>query len=140
MHAMQPHHKPKFEMTRDTSSTGSSSSPIPERPMCPPKPEPEAPVTALREPPGGPYTLGNSGAVADVGLDVPPVPVPVTDVSGDSGRESPEPRGASLMRVSENVKSSDCARLVRDRGFVSWSFNFASRRESDPRLSASSAV
>lgn len=107
-------------MTRDTSSTtGSSSSPRPDRPIAwpPPKPELDAPATA--RPPGGPYTLGNNGAVAEVGLDVPPVPVPVTEVSGESGRDSPEPRGASLMRVNENVKSRDCARFVRERGFVS---------------------
>ena len=58
--------------------------------------------------------------MAEVGLEVPPVPVPVTDVSGDSGRERPELRGASLIRVSENVKSRDCARFVSDRGFESW--------------------
>ena len=128
-------------MTRETSSTGSSSYPMPGRvvPCAAPLPI-RVPLIAVRPVPGGPYTLGNSGTVAEVGLDVPFVPVPVTDVSGDSGRERPD-RGASLMRVSENVKSRDCARFVSDRGFVSWwSFNFDSRRESEPRLRASSAV
>ena len=66
------------------------------------------------------------------------MPVPVTNVLEC---DKPEPRGASLMRVSENVKSSDCARFVSERGFMCWwSFSFDSSKESDPRLSASSAV
>ena len=139
---MQTSYRPRLEITRDTSSTGSSSYPIPGRPWLWPAPLPmKAPATAPRPAPGGPYTLGKRGTVAEFGLEVPFVPVPVTDVSGDSGRDKPEPRGASLMRVSENVKSSDCARLVSDRGFESGcSFSFDSSRESDPRFRASSAV
>lgn len=78
------------------------------------------------------YTLGNDGAVTDVGLDPP---VSVKDVSGDSGRER---RDVSVMRCSDIVRSRDCARFVRERGFERWSFSFASSSESDPRLSASS--
>jgi len=33
---------------------------------------------------GGPYTLGNEGAVPELGLEFPPVPPPV-EVVGDSG-------------------------------------------------------
>lgn len=88
---------------------------------------------------GGPYTLGNDGAVVEIGLELPfvPVPVPVA-VSGESGRDRPEWRGTSLMRVREYVRSSDWARLVKDRGFARLSFSFASNNESEPRLSASS--
>lgn len=83
---------------------------------------------------GGPYTLGNDGAVTEVGLELPPVS-PV-DVVGDSGGGNLEE--ASVMRESENVKSSDWARFCNVRGFEIWSFNLASRSESDPRLMASS--
>lgn len=97
------------------------------------------PTTAPREPEGGPYTLGNNGTVAEIGLELPPVPVPVpVAVSGESGRDSPEERGTSLMRVNEYVRSSDWARFVSDLGFVNWSFSFASKSESEPRLRASS--
>lgn len=129
-------------MTRDTSSTGSSSRPKPERFMAwmpGPRGGPCPPITVPRAPAGGPYTLGNNGAVADDGLEVPFVPVPPNDVSGESGRDKPE-RGASLIRDSEKVKSRDCARFVNERGFVSWSFIFESSSESEPRLIASSAV
>lgn len=74
-------------MTRDTSSTLSSSSTIPDRPMLPcAEGAPERDDTGLA------YTLGNDGAVTDVGLDPP---VSVSDVSGDSGRER---RDVSVMR------------------------------------------
>jgi hypothetical protein len=46
----------------------------------------------------GPYTLGNEGAVALVGLEFPPVPPPV-DVVGDSGGGSRE--DPSVIRERE---------------------------------------
>jgi hypothetical protein len=55
---------------------------------------------------GGPYTLGKDGAVAEAGLELPPVS-PV-DVVGDSGGAFAED---SVIRENENVKSSDCARF-----------------------------
>lgn len=116
-------------MTRDTSSTASSSSTTPPRPMLP-----CADGADERGAMGDAYTLGNDGAVADVGLEPP---VSRSEVSGDSGRESRE--DVSLMRVSDIVRSSDCARFVSERGFEYESFSFASSSESEPRLSASSA-
>lgn len=83
-------------MTRDTSSTASSSIIRPAR-LCAAEPA----TTAPRAPAGGPYTLGKSGVVTDTGLGVVPVPVPATEVSGESGRDKPDVRGVSLMRVSE---------------------------------------
>lgn len=67
-------HSPRFDITRDTSSTTSSSITLALLWA-------EEPVTADVL---GPYTLGNEGAVALVGLEFPPVPPPV-DVVGDSG-------------------------------------------------------
>jgi hypothetical protein len=81
---------------------------------------------------GGPYTLGNEGAVADDGLELPPVS-PV-DVVGDSGA----PLEDSVIRDRENVKSSDWARFCSERGLEICSFSFASSSESEPRLIASS--
>ena len=81
---------------------------------------------------GDAYTLGNDGAVTDVGLDPP---VSVSEVSGDSGRER---RDDSVMRERDIVRSSDWARLVSERGFERWSLSLASKRESEPRLSESS--
>ena len=49
---------------------------------------------------GGPYTLGNDGAVAELGLELSPVPL-----VGDSGGGYVEPD--SVIRDSENVKSRD---------------------------------
>lgn len=49
----------------------------------------------------------------DVGLDPP---VSALELTGESGRDS---REASVMRDKDMVKSSDWARLVRDRGFDS---------------------
>ena len=114
-------------MTLETSSTASSSSTMPERPMllC-------VEAAAERLDAGEAYTLGNDGVLMDVGLDPP---VSVIEFSGESGRASLED---SLIRESDIVRSRDCARLVSDRGFDNWSFSFASRRESEPRLSASS--
>jgi hypothetical protein len=83
----------------------------------------------------GPYTLGNDGAVALVGLESPPVPPPV-DVVGDSGCGSL--LLASVIRESEYVRSNDCARFCNDRGLLICSLIFDSSSESDPRLSASS--
>lgn len=87
---------------------------------------------------GGPYTLGNDGAVAEVGLEPPVSPV---ELSGESGLDNPELwRAASVIRDKENVRSSDCARLVNERGFDdSESFNLDSNNESEPRFNASSA-
>jgi hypothetical protein len=81
---------------------------------------------------GGPYTLGNEGAVAEDGLELPPVS-PV-DVVGDSGT----PLEDSVIRERENVKSSDWARFCSERGLEICSLSFASSRESEPRLMASS--
>jgi hypothetical protein len=82
---------------------------------------------------GGPYTLGNDGAVAEVGLESPPVsPVEVVGESG--GRREDD----SVMRDRENVKSRDCARFCKERGFEICSLSFASNRESEPRFKASS--
>jgi hypothetical protein len=84
---------------------------------------------------GGPYTLGNEGAVAEVGLELPPVsPVEVVGDSGGGRREDD-----SVMRDRENVRSRDCARFCKERGFEICSLSFASKSESDPRFSASSA-
>ena len=91
-------------------------------------------MTAERDDMGGPYTLGNEGAVAEEGLELPPVS-PV-DVVGDSGGGTLG--DDSVIRESEKVKSSDWARFCNDRGLDICSFNFASRRESEPRFNASS--
>lgn len=64
--------RPRLEITRETSSVTSSES-LTRAFRCA-----DEPMTDR-----GPYTLGNDGAVADVGLELPPVP-PV-DVVGDSG-------------------------------------------------------
>jgi hypothetical protein len=82
---------------------------------------------------GGLYTLGKEGAVAEVGLEFPPSPVEVVGDSGGGRRDED-----SVMRDSEEVKSSDCARFCNDRGFEICSFILVSRRESDPRFRASS--
>jgi len=82
---------------------------------------------------GGLYTLGKEGAVAEVGLEFPPSPVEVVGDSGGGRRDDD-----SVIRESEEVKSSDCARFCSDRGFEIWSFILVSKRESDPRLSESS--
>lgn len=87
------------------------------------------PITAGRPP----YTLGKEGAVAEIGLEFPPVSFP--ELVGDSGGGRPDD---SVIRDSEYVKSSDCARFVKERGLENCSFNLASRSESDPRLIASS--
>jgi len=85
---------PRFDITRDTSSTTSSSITLALLWA-------EDPVTADDL---GPYTLGNEGAVTLVGLEFPPVPPPA-DVVGDSGggsREEP-----SVIREREYVRSRD---------------------------------
>jgi hypothetical protein len=109
-------------MTRETSSIASSSSAR----SCA-----DVPIADLDDV-GGPYTLGNEGAVAEDGLELPPVS-PV-DVVGDSGT----PLEASVMREREIVKSSDWARFCSERGLEICSFSFASSRESEPLLRASS--
>ena len=116
-------HSPRFEITLETSSIASSSRTFPAR--CA-----EVLTAADLEPAGGPYTLGNDGAVAEVGLEFPASPVESIGDSGAGRREDD-----SVIRDSEDVRSSDCARFCRERGFVLiCSFNFDSRRESDPRL------
>ena len=65
----------------------------------------------------------------DVGLDSP---VSVREFSGESGRESLDD---SVMRDSDIVRSSDWARLVKERGFDN-ELSFAPSRGSDPRLSS----
>ena len=114
-------------MTRETSSTDPSSSIMPERPMLP-----WAEGAPEREDTGDAYTLGKEGAVMEVGLEPP---VSVREVSGDSGRDN---RDVSVIRWRDMVRSSDCARLVKERGFAKWSFILASRSESEPRFNASS--
>jgi len=52
---------------------------------------------------GGPYTLGNEGAVAEDGEELPPVSP--MDVVGDSGGGSLD--DDSVIREREKVKSSD---------------------------------
>ena len=84
-------------MTRETSSTVSSSSTAPDRPMLP---WVEGP--ADREAAGDAYTLGNKGAVAETGLDPP---VSSSEASGDSGRERRDV--ASLILVRDMVRSRD---------------------------------
>ena len=66
--------------------------------------------TPERDDTGDAYTLGNEGAVIDVGLDPP---VSVNDVSGDSGRDN---REDSVIRERDIVRSSDWARFVKERG------------------------
>lgn len=90
----------------------------------------------MTAPDRGPYTLGNDGAVADVGLEFPPVP-PV-DVVGDSGGGSRAE--GSVRRESEYVRSSDCARFWRERGLEICSLILDSSSESEPRLRASSVL
>ena len=122
-------HSPKLEMTLDTSSIASSSRTRPVRRIdCGVPGIPDG-----RTDDGGPYTLGNEGAVAEVGLELGPVSP--TEFVGESGATK---REDSVMRDREAVKSRDCARFCSDRGLPSCSFNFASRRESEPRLAASS--
>lgn len=65
---------------------------MPERPILP---------WVDRDDTGEAYTLGNDGAVIDVGLDPP---VSVKDVSGDSGRDS---RDVSVIRERDIVRSRD---------------------------------
>lgn len=91
-------------------------------------------MTAERLDMGGPYTLGNDGAVADVGLEFPPV-----ELVGDPGGGIPED---SVMRDNDIERSRLCARLLKERDLELeiCSFSLASRRESEPRLRASSVV
>jgi len=84
----------------------------------------------------GPYTLGNDGAVADVGLELPPVP-PV-EVVGDSG--GGRCADGSVNRESEYVRSRDCARFCRERGLEICSLILDSSNESEPRFRASSVL
>ena len=114
-------------MTRDTSSTASSSRIAPLRPTLL-----WVDAPAERDEIGEAYTLGKDGALSDVGLDPP---VSVREFSGESGRDK---RDVSLIRERDMVRSRDWARLLSDRGLVSWSFNLASSKESEPRLRASS--
>lgn len=72
----------------------------------------------------------------DIGLELPPVSPPAVEVVGDSGGIILELDSVILER--EYVRSSDWARFVRERGLFSWSLSLASRRESEPRLRASS--
>ena len=92
-------YKPRLEMTRETSSTPSSSI------TGPPRGYPWmfwVPMTGDRADLGGPYTLGNEGAV---GLELPVSPI---EFAGESGRESSDLNpAASVMRESEKVRSSD---------------------------------
>lgn len=90
-------HSPRLEMTRETSSTASSSATKPDRPMVL-----WAEPGCDRDPTGEAYTLGNNGTVADVGLEPP---VSKIEFSGDSGRERRD--DASLIRVSDMVRSRD---------------------------------
>lgn len=125
LHGKASVHRPRLEITRETSSVTSSES-LTRAFRCA-----DEPMTDR-----GPYTLGNDGAVADVGLELPPVP-PV-DVVGDSGagRRAEE----SVNRDSEYVRSRDCARFWRDRGFEICSLIFDSNNESEPRFRASSVL
>lgn len=84
-------------MTRETSSTASSSSTTPDRPMLPWL---DGPVD--REAAGDAYTLGKEGAVAEVGLEPP---VSRSETSGDSGRDRREL--VSLILVRDIVRSRD---------------------------------
>lgn len=84
---------------------------------------------------GGPYTLGNDGAVPEIGLEFPPVSPPVVEVVGESGGIM---ELDSVIFEREYVRSRDWARFVKERGLVSWSLSLASRSESEPRLIASS--
>jgi len=88
-------------MIRETSSTCASSSTRPDR--CA-----EVPTTADPEDIGGPYTLGNEGAVAELGLEPEPSPFSLSpvEVVGESGGKA-DLADASAMRESDNVKSSD---------------------------------
>jgi len=75
-------------------------------------PEPTAPTPEVAEvkftcgiPVGdGPYTLGNEGAVPEIGLISPPVSPPIVEV-GESGGAIPE--FDSVIFESEYVRSSD---------------------------------
>ena len=69
--------------------------------------------------PGGPYTLGKLGAVADVGRDTSSSGFEFVGESG--GTEVP----ASVIRDSWKVRSSDCARLPVERGLWSFSLIFS---------------
>lgn len=71
--------------------------------------------------------------MAEVGLEFPPSPVEFVGDSGGGRRDDD-----SVMRDNEDVKSSDCARFCSDRGFEICSFILVSKRESEPRFSASS--
>jgi hypothetical protein len=115
---------PRFEITLETSSMASSSRTRLAR-------WEDIPRTGGLADIGGLYTLGKDGAVAEVGLD-PPSPV---EFVGDSGGRRDDD---SVMRDRDEVKSSDCARFCSDRGFETCSFILVSKRESEPRLSASS--
>ncbi len=115
-------YRPRFEIIRDASTSTSSSY---ARPL---------PITADRDDIGGPYTLGNEGAVAEVGLEFPPV-----ELVGEPGGGKPVD---SVMRDSDMERSRLCARLLNERGLELeiCSFNLASRSESEPRFRASSVV
>lgn len=117
--------RPRLDITRETSSVTSSES-LTRAFRCA-----DEPMTDR-----GPYTLGKDGAVADVGLELPPVP-PV-DVVGDSG--GGRRAEASVNRDSEYVRSRDCARFWRDRGFEICSLILDSSSESEPRFRASSVL
>jgi len=72
--------------------------------------------------------------VAEAGFELSPAsPVEVVGESGGGSRDDD-----SVMREREYVKSSDWARFCKERGFEIWSLSLDSRRESDPRLIASS--
>ncbi len=83
------HHKPRLDIIREASASTSSASYVPPD-IC------GTPMTAERDDIGGPYTLGKDGAVADVGLELPPLS-PV-DVVGESGGR---PEEDSVIRDSE---------------------------------------
>jgi hypothetical protein len=120
-------HSPKLEITRETSSTASSSNVRLVLWL-------EGPITADLADVGGAYTLGKEGAVAEVGLGLPPVsPVEVVGDSGGGRRDAD-----SVIRERENVRSSDCARFCKERGLEICSLSLASRSESDPLFKASS--
>jgi hypothetical protein len=121
-------HSPKFEITRETSSTASSSN---VRLVL----WPEGPITADLADVGGAYTLGKEGAVAEVGLGLLP-PVSPVEVVGDSGGGRRD--ADSVIREREKVRSSDCARFCKERGLEICSLSLASRSESDPLFNASS--
>lgn len=54
---------------------------------------------------GGPYTLGNDGAVPEIGLEFSPVSPPAVEVVGESGGIMPELDSVILER--EYVRSRD---------------------------------